>query len=154
MALGRTYFVGGASVVASPTKTLVTITAGGANLKRSFWTDIYLSSDATPADNALLWKVQRYTAAGTLTAWTPVALDGGDTASDCTSAVGGSTVEPTYTASSLLFWLALNQRATHRAILDPNRPLVGPATASNGLGLYPVHASFTGNADANVYYFE
>jgi hypothetical protein len=146
--------VGGAAPVSSPTKTLLTIASGGANLKRAFLYDIFISSDAAPVDVAILWKAQRFTAPGNLSAFTPVPLDPADTAADCVAAVGGSTVEPTYTGGAVLWWVALNQRATHRAILDPNGPLVVPAIASNGIGLYAVHSTFTGNVDATVYYFE
>ncbi len=151
MALGRRYFVYGTAAVASPTKSLVGITSTTAIRPAVY--DMYLGSSATPADNALLWKMQRSTAAGTATAFTPIAIDPGDPAATATSGYAHS-AEPTYTASSFLFWLALNQRATHRAILDPNGPLVAPASANNGLGLFVVHASFTGNVDATLYYFE
>ncbi len=151
MALGRRYFAGGQAAVASPTKTLLTLTSTTAIRPSIF--DLYLGSSATPADNAILWKMQRSTAAGTSTVFTAIAIDPGDPAATATVGTAHS-VEPTYTSNALLFWLALNQRATHRAILDPNGPLVAPATANNGIGLYPIHASFTGNVDATVYFFE
>lgn len=151
--LGRRYSINGEAPVNSPTKSLLGVTSGGANLKRPAIYDFYLSASATPGDNAVLWKAQRHTAAGTSTAFTPVATDPADTAADCSSGYAHS-VEPTYTASSFLFWLALNTRASHRAILDPNGPLIGPATGSNGITFYGVHASFTGNIDMQAYYFE
>jgi hypothetical protein len=110
-------------------------------------------SSATPADNALAIYVQRFTAAGTTTAYTPPPLDPGDPA--CTAVAGvTATIEPTYTANRILFHLGLNQRASHRWIADPRGPLKMPATASNGLGVYYVHASFTGNVDTCVYFNE
>ena len=112
-----------------------------------------LGSSATPADNAIQWFLQRYTAAGTSTAVTPTALDPGDPAATSTAGQNHS-VEPTYTASLILFHLALNQRATHRWIADPNGPIVIPATANNGVGLYPVNAAFTGNVDAAIMFEE
>lgn len=148
---GRRYFTYGQAAVASPTKSLVGITSTTAIRPGVY--DLYLGSSATPADNAILWKVQRHTAAGTNTAFTPVALDPGDPAATASSGYAHS-VEPTYTANSFLLWLALNQRATHRAILDPNAPLLLPATANNGATLFAVHASFTGNVDSTVYFFE
>lgn len=148
---GKRYFTYGQAAVASPTATLVGITS--ATTVRPGIYDIYIGSSATPADNALLWKMQRHTAAGTSTAFTPVAIDPSSPAALSSSGYAHS-AEPTYTASAFLLWLALNQRATHRAILDPNAPLVLPATANNGASLFAVHASFTGNVDSTIYYFE
>lgn len=148
---GRRYFTRGQAAVASPSATLLTVTS--ATTIRPGIYDMYLGSSATPGDNALLWKAQRSTAAGTNTAFTAIALDPADPASLATCG-HAHTVEPTYTSNAFLFWLALNQRATHRAILDPNGPLMMPATANNGIGVFVVHSSFTGNVDATVFYFE
>ena len=147
----RCYSIDGQRAVSSPTKSLLGLT--GATTIRPNVYDLYLGSSATPADNAILWYIQRYTAAGTSTAVTPSALDPADPAA--TSTAGQNhTVEPTYTAGAILFHLALNQRASVRAALDPMAPMVVPATANNGLGLYPVHASFTGNVDSTIYFAE
>lgn len=148
---GRAYFIYGEAAVASPTKSLVSLSSTSAI--RPCIYDFYLGSSATPADNALLWKIQRHTAPGTNTAFTPIALDSADPAATATSGYAHS-VEPTYTANAFLFWLALNQRASHRAVLDPNRPLTMPATGSNGASMFAVHSSFTGNIDVTIYYYE
>lgn len=148
---GRRYEIDGQAAVASPTKTLLGLT-GGTAIRPGIY-DLYVGSSATPADNAILWYIQRSTAAGTSTATTPTPLDSGDPAATATAGYAHS-AEPTYTSGKILFHLALNQRATHRAILDPNGALLVPATGSNGLGLYPVHASFTGNVDATIFFFE
>ena len=147
----RAYSVDGQRAVASPTKSLLGLT--GATTVRPWIFDTYIGSSASPADNALLWYYQRFTAAGTSTAVTPTAFDPADPAST-TTAGQNHTVEPTYTAGAILWHLPLNQRATHRAILDVDAPLVIPATANNGIGLYPVHSSFTGNVDATIYFAE
>lgn len=146
----RTYSIDGQRAV-SNAKTLLGLT-GGTTVRPNIY-DLYIGSSATPADNALLWYIQRSTAAGTSTAVTPSALDSADPAAIATAGQN-HTVEPTYTAGAILFHLALNQRASVRAALDPSAPMIVPATASNGLGLYPSHASFTGNVDATVYYAE
>lgn len=148
---GRAYFIYGQAAVSSPTKSLVSLSSTAA-IRPSIY-DFYLGSSATPADNALLWKIQRHTAPGTNTAFTPIAVDSGDPAATATSGYAHS-VEPTLTANAFLFWLALNQRASHRAILDPSRPLTMPATGSNGATLFVVHGSFTGNCDSTIYYVE
>ncbi len=153
MSMGRRYCTHGTAPVANPTASLLGITSGGSNLKKPSIYDFYLGASMTPADYALLWKWQRYTAAGTATSRTPSPLDPGDTASDCTSGYAHS-AEPTYTSGILLFWLALNSRATHKAYLDPNGPLVGAATSNNGMGLYAVSTVTTGQVDATAYFFE
>lgn len=95
--------------------------------------DINLSSVATPADNAAEYFVQRSTAAGTSTAFTPVVLDPGDPAATATSGVNHS-IEPTYTASSIPLRFCFNQRASYRWVAAPGSGLKMPATAANGLG--------------------
>lgn len=152
MARRRAYSIDGQAAVASPTKSLLGLTVGGTTY-RPWVYDLFIGASATPADNALLWYIQRSTAAGTLTAVTPSPVDPGDPAATTTAGQAHS-VEPTYTAGKILFHLALNQRATHRAIFDPDAPLVIPATSNNGLGLYPVHGSFTGNVDATMHFAE
>jgi hypothetical protein len=137
--------------VASPTVSLLGLVSTSAIRPEIF--DMILGSSATPADNANVWCLQRFTAAGTNTGYVPPPLDPGDPA--CT-AVGAITFsgEPTYTAVKILFRAALNQRATHRWIADPRGPLKFPATASNGGGLYVVNASFTGAVDGTVFFNE
>ena len=95
--------------------------------------EILIGSVATPADNAWEFLVGRTTAAGTSTAFTPVALDPGDPAA--TAAAGfNHSAEPTYTANASLLRIAGNQRAAVRWIAAPGGELVLPATAANGAG--------------------
>lgn len=96
--------------------------------------DILVGSEASPADNAFLYVLQRCTALGTSTSVTPFALDPGDAATE--SDVGENhTVEPTYTSAAILLSLPLNQRATFRWVAPPEGQLVYPATAANGIGI-------------------
>jgi hypothetical protein len=155
MAFRRAYSVDGQAAVASPTKTLLGITGGTTWLACIF--DTWIGASAAPADNALLWYYQRSTAAGTSTAFTPVPTGAGATGPGLaanTAAGFAHSAEPTYTSGKTLWHLALNQRATHRANLDPDAPLVVPAASNNGIGLYPVHGSFTGNVDATLWFYE
>jgi hypothetical protein len=96
--------------------------------------ELVFGSEATPADNAFLWRVRRITAAGTSTAVTPVALDPADAATE-SDAGENHTVEPTYTSNSELLVIPVNQKVTYRWLAAPGRELVWPATASNGLGI-------------------
>jgi hypothetical protein len=153
MSRRRAYAADSTAAVASATKSMLGIT-GGTTIRPWIY-DMWLGSSAAPADNALTWFLQRFTAAGTAGgALVPPPLDPGDPAATSVVGVSQYSAEPTYTAAKILFHLALNQRATHRAQFDPDGPLMIPATSNNGIGLYAVHASFTGNADALVHFAE
>lgn len=116
--------------------------------------DLIMGSDATPADNAAEYVLQRYTAAGTSTAVTPQALDPGDPASLC-SAGEAHSAEPTYTANAILLQFALNQRATFRWVAAPGGELVLPATAANGVGIQVIGiAGSAVNVNATIHFEE
>jgi hypothetical protein len=99
--------------------------------------DLICGSDATPADNAAEYVLQRYTVAGTSTAVTPRPLDPDDPAS---LAAGGEahSAEPTYTADVIMLQWAQNQRATFRWVAAPNGEIILPATAANGVGIQTI----------------
>jgi hypothetical protein len=149
--MARNYAVTGSRSVASPTATLLGLT--GATTCRTQLNDLIVGSAATPADNALRFLVQRYTAAGTSTSVTPQALDSGDPSSVTTAGVN-HTAEPTYTSGANLIDIAMNQRATQRWVATPGREIRVPATAANGLGVQPIHPSFTGTVNATVHFEE
>ena len=149
--MARRYAIDGAQAVASPTDTVLGLTASTSVRARIY--DIIFGSSATPADNALNWMAQRYTAAGTATAVTPQSLDPADPAALCTSGED-HTVEPTYTANAILLSVSANQRSTQRWVAAPNSEMVIPATASNGIGLEPIHSSFTGSVEATILFEE
>jgi hypothetical protein len=145
--MARNYTISGARAVGSPTKTLLTL-IGGTTIRPLVY-DIIVGSTATPADNALEFILQRCTAAGTSTSVTPTANDSADPAAIATAGVN-HTVEPTYTSGAILVDIAMNQRATQRWVPSPGREIKLPATAANGVGLQPVHASFTGSVTASI----
>jgi hypothetical protein len=105
--------------------------------------DLLIGADGTPADNAIQWDISRCTTVGTGTATTPNPLDPADEAAliVCTSCL---TVEPTVTANSSLFNLAINQRASYRWVANPGSELVIPATNLNGLAFRALSAGYTG----------
>lgn len=146
----RRYSASGSRSVASPTATLMTLTGGTTNRPEIF--KGWIGAEATPADNTIAWYLQRTTAAGTSTAFTPIALDSADPASIGATGVNHSS-EPTYTANAILFRLGLNQRSTHTLYLE-DAPLRIPATANNGIGLYPVHASFTSTVSGTILFVD
>src|SRR5262245_28658915 len=147
--MARNYSISGARAVASPTKTLLTL-VGGTTIRPQLF-DLVIGSTATPADNALEFILQRFTAGGTGTAVTPEPLDPADPAAIATAAVN-HTVEPTYTSGKILMDIAMNQRATQRWVPAPGREIKVPATSANGLGLQPVHSSFTGSVTGTIHF--
>ncbi|HVX15961.1 MAG TPA: hypothetical protein VHC22_32555 [Pirellulales bacterium] len=149
--MGRKYSINGSRAVASSVKTVAGLTSTSAIRPRI--ADVMFGTSGTPADNALNWTVQRYTAAGTSTAVTPQALDPGDPAATATAG-SNHTVEPTYTSGAILLDIDANQRSTQRWVAAQGYELVLPATASNGAGLATSHASYTGNVDCTVLYEE
>jgi len=119
---------------ASTTGSVGSIVADATRPRRIKLYDLMFGSEATPADAALLWTLQRCTAAGTGTSVTPQALDPADAATEA-DAAENHTIEPTYTAGGILLNIPLNQRATFRWVAAPGGELVAPATAANGFGL-------------------
>lgn len=119
---------------ASTTASLGTIGADATRPRRGKWYDIMFGSEATPADNAFQYIVQRCTALGTSTSVTPQPLDPADATTE-SDAGTNHTIEPTYTSNAILLTVGLNQRATFRWVASPGCELVFPATASNGLGI-------------------
>lgn len=154
MANRKNYVVQGQGNVASSGSTKYT--CSGTSLVRPNIYDLILGSSATPADNALLWQLQRFTAQGTGSSYTPVALDPADPSGVTGQAVVtvNNTVEPTYTSNAYVLRIAVNQRATHRWIADPDAPIRLPATASNGVGMYCLNSSFNGAVDFTVFHYE
>lgn len=137
--------------IASPDDSILGITGTTAVEPSIFF--FSLGSEATPADNTVIWYAQRTTAAGTATSVTPQNLGPGTTAS--TSSAGENhTVEPTYTSNAILFRLGLNQRSAHSVVLDPEGCLTVPATSNNGIAWYPQHASATGLMSMTMHFHE
>jgi hypothetical protein len=140
---------------ASAPETIVTIVSAGSNLKRAAIYQRVFGSVATPADNALLFESQHFSAAGTGTTTTaPTRTDNGDSAADCT-ATQLSTTDPTYTSNLILGYWPLNQRATHvwNAFDEKTRHYT-IMTTSYGIGEWVYHASFTGNVSCCQYFSE
>lgn len=149
--MARRYSIDG-QATNTAAKTILGLTSAATVRPKIY--DLTIGSDATPADMAAEYVLQRYTAAGTATAVTPQALDSGDPASLC-AAGEAHTVEPTYTANAILLQFALNQRATYRWVAAPGGEIVLPATAANGVGLAVISVSGTPvNVNATIHFEE
>lgn len=122
----------------------------GSTLRRIRVFEFVIGSDATPADAACKYAWQRTTVNfGTPSAVTPTALDPGDPASLALFSAPGGTA-PTITASSTIYQVAVNQRATYRFIAAPDSEFVIPATSANGLALLSLVTSATSNTVISV----
>jgi hypothetical protein len=136
--MARAYSVSGVNASGSATKTIVTVIASATVRPRLF--DVTLGSSASPADQAALYAITRFTAVGTAgTSPTPIALDPGDVAAVATAGSAHS-AEPTYASTDLL-QIPLNQRATFRYVSSPGMEFLAPATSANGIGVRLVSAT-------------
>lgn len=140
------------AAVANP-RTIGRIGHDASAVQRGSLNRMTLSCSGTPADNAIIWTLQRCTTTGTMTTLTPALRDVSDGPADLVASEN-ATAEPTYTASTEMFDNAVNQRATLIVVYDDRNEITIPATANNGLGLKAAHASYTGNAEATFTWVE
>lgn len=125
--------------LSSAYKTLLGVNAatGATTLRRGWVMEWEIGATDVPnsTDCPINWDISTMTAAGTATALTPLLNDigGGDAAALLTYS-SNYTAEPTVTASSSLWFMGLNQRASYRiqmrdewsAIIVPAVNLKGP----------------------------
>lgn len=140
--------------LSSSYKSLLGINASsGTALRRIKLYDVLVGTDGTPADNALDWDISRMTAAGTGTSTTPTLLDPADAAA-LTVGTANYTAEPTVTASSSLWFVGVNQRASYRWVAAPGSELVAPATNLAGFVLRAKSAGYTSTATGSMMFIE
>lgn len=138
--MARRYSGWGDQNVSSSNITVIGLTS--ATTVRPMLYDMFFGTYDTPADVQFLFTLQRYTAAGTNTSFTPIALDPADPAA--LASIGyNHTAEPTYTANAILLVVPLNLRSTQRWVAAPGSEFKAPATAANGLGWQVIHGSST-----------
>ena len=130
---------GSAQNLTSTYKTIIGINAatGATTLRRGWTLEWEIGPDNVPnaTDCPISWSIDVMTAAGTGTALTPQVNDiGGGDAAALLTYTANYTAEPTVTASSNLWYMGLNQRASYRvqmrdewsAIVTPAVNLKGP----------------------------
>lgn len=118
-----------------------------------------IGTEGSPAENAVVYVLQRSTTTTTFTAVTPYPVDptDADVTKPTATATAGSnaTVEPTYTANQYMWGpMGFNQRATYRWVASPGGELVFPAIAAAGLGMQCKSAAYTGQTDVDFYHME
>lgn len=148
--MGRNY----ATTHETPAGTALTILELVASTStRGFIYDMIISSDATPADIATEFNINRGTVSGTGTALDEVPLDPANPAA-LLSGKGGTFTGQTKTANTSMMEVALNQRATFRWVASPGSELIVPATADNWVGLESIASGGTPNINATLYWNE
>ena len=117
--------------------------------------DLILGSDATPADQAGEFELNRITTAGVGgTTLTEVKLDPLTAAAVADCRGGTYATEPVDTANTEMLQIGLNQRATFRWVAAPGGELMSTALAVNGLFLRCVAHTATPNINATVHWME
>jgi hypothetical protein len=122
----------------------LTLTAATATLCRGSLVDLSVGADSAPnaTDCQIVYDISRCTAVGTGTAVTAVPIDQVSGAAGSVATVN-HTGQPTVTAASSLYSVALNQRSSLRVFFDQG--LRWPATNAAGLAirsLSPVYNGF------------
>ena len=116
--------------------------------------DLIIGSDATPADLAGEFVLNRSTTDGVGgTSVTPNPLDPQTVAASATGFGGVFTTTEPVDGTDLL-QIALNQRATFRWVAAPGSELVSPATNNNGLFLRSVAHGGTPNINVTMLHRE
>ena len=112
--------------------TMGGISAPGSGMRRAGIKTLLFSFGAASDTNIRIFG-QRSTAAGTSTAVTPQADDPADAASNFVAGENHS-VEPTYTAGSVIVDIGLYAKGFYREQLPLGDYYIIPATANNGVG--------------------
>lgn len=144
-------------------KTVLAITSatGATTLRRAWIYDIQFDADGAPADNTVVYKVDRQsTALGTATTPSPLAapLDEADAPTLMTTRINHTAEGMTIVANSQLFERAINQKSSYRWCTIPGSgaELVVPATDLRGIGLRAkgLSSGYTGTILGTVHYVE
>lgn len=149
--MGARYSINGAQTVANPTDSVLGLTSS--TLLRPRIYDIIFGQGGTASDNQLEYLLSRYTAVGTGTSVTPQSLDPDEVAAN-SSALEDHTAEPTYTAGANLLRVVTNTRAAQRWVAVPGGELLVPATVNAGIGVQPIHGTYTGEATVTMHFEE
>ncbi len=122
--------------------------------------DILVGTNGTPADNAMMWSLQRCTAGSTsayvgYASSVNTALDQADALTK-SAVITNSSAETgyTYVTTNTPWYVGVNQRASYRWVAAPGSEIVWPATSSAGVGLRVKSPAYTGTATATVFWSE
>ena len=134
-------------------KTLLALTAQTSGLRRAKVFEVMIGTGGTPADTAYEFDISRQTNVGTSTSVTPNPVDPGDPAC-ATVGSANFTSEGSITATSSLFYLAINQKASYRWVARDGMELVIPAINLAGVAIRTKSPAGTAVAGAQAYFTE
>jgi len=149
----RGYSSIGDQTTASPTDTCLTIQSTTALRPEVF----YMSFGCTgsPTDVQLRITVSRFdTDDGTGSAVVPNPLTDGYPAATCTVQDNHATEPSSYLTAEIPLDFAMNTRSMHQWIAIPNAEIILPAVATEGIGIFAVHASATNDILVTCHYRE
>ncbi|PWT71731.1 MAG: hypothetical protein C5B59_17280 [Bacteroidetes bacterium] len=120
--------------------------------------DFSVSASGSPADNVIIYTLQRSTVDGTGTTVTPTSISQSPgivtpIAALCTTK-SNYTAEPTYTAGVVIWSQGINQRSAFRWVAVPGGEVVIPAIAAAGLGFQVKSAGYAGQCDVSYHWLE
>jgi hypothetical protein len=110
-------------------------------------------SSAAPADNNIVFEIQRSTTTPTGTGVTPNAFDPADPAATCVIK-SALTVQGTNTAGTVILSLPCNQKASVQWYAHPGGEIVVPATANTGVHFNTPVAGATPAITAAIHHYE
>ncbi len=131
---------GNNTLTSTPGDTCLSLVGITASLRRSWTYELLMAVEGVPADDLLVWTIQRCTAEGTATEVVPTRKDLADAESDMNAGENHS-AEPTYTSTEELLEIPINTRAVFRWVAAPDSELITPATNDAGYGIVAFHAS-------------
>lgn len=150
--------IGKMAAVSGANKTVGSLIGAATVAPRIY--EFNISALGTPADNVLIWTLQRSTVDGTGTALTPRSLQGSPgivtEIASISTYKNNYTVEGTYTAAKELWGpQGYNQRAGYRWVAYQSDAELGVlAVAAAGLGMQVQSPAYTGEADWSMYFRE
>lgn len=133
-------------IITGCSSTSTNTTGSGGQLRRGKIYDILVGTNGTPADSYIEWDCTRATigtssplAGGVSSVSSGMTLDPADSYGFQAVAGINSSIETAYTATTEIWYVGVNQRASYRWVAAPGSELVYPAvssaTGNNGLGL-------------------
>jgi len=139
-------------------KSIHQLTGVTATLRRAFIYDFEVGADGVPnaTDCAIVWDISAQTSLGTAgSVGVVTTIDQADTAVGTAFNIN-FTAEPTTTANSSRWTLALNQRASFRWTVNPGGPgeLVVPATNITGYGIRAKSTTYASTVIATAFFRE
>lgn len=155
--MARNYSVSGNCTNTQSTTNAIVNIVSAATCQPGIY-EINSGCDATPANQAVKYQMQRFSAIGTQQGViTAQALDpgAGTAVAAVTTACQSTSVLPTYTGSAFVLTWAQNQNTAYRWVASsPTRMLKIPSTASNGIGMMPVVVTSAFNAVFGIHFEE